>query len=94
MEWTEYARWQGKCFVQVDMTTKVFHTMAHAVRLCSVHSEECMFYGKSDVQEDVFLENFEVTLLITYKSETLQITYTTQIEIWVLSPLPTFVHMI
>lgn len=47
--------------MQVDMITKVSHTLAHAVRLCSVQSEECMFYGQSDVQENIALENFEVS---------------------------------
>ncbi|XP_063689219.1 uncharacterized protein LOC134822239 [Bolinopsis microptera] len=48
------------CNQSVDTATKVFHTLAHAVRLCSVHSEDCIYYGKSDVKEDVLLEQFEL----------------------------------
>ena len=54
---------------QVDLTTKVVHRLAHAVRLCSTASEECMFYGKSDVQEDVILEQFEVIYLSAFKRQ-------------------------
>eukprot|EP00116_Pleurobrachia_bachei_P019485 sb/3479747/ len=49
------------CYNQtVDTTTKVMHSLAHAVRLCSTDTEGCMFYGKTELPENVQLENFEV----------------------------------
>ena len=49
---------------QVDRTTKMMHSLAHAVRLCSTDTEGCMFYGKTELPENIQLENFEVRMCL------------------------------